>query len=257
MKVSVVLPVLLTEKFLISMTEFCIKAMRQQTALDYELVVVETGSRALEAHVGVEGDLRIDRYLHRPERTSAVRDFNAACDLAAGELLVHTGNDIIVGPGWLEALVEPFERFVDCGASSLAAGEPGAPNVGPPVPVPLIVEGMYTPIMAFRREWRFDEAYRGGYSDSDLIMRMYARGLRAYRNCRSRVLHLNHMTDRAYANDARHAEIEEGERLFYQRWGDSPWLMFYVTKCGGVTYGREHEVALHRIAPYRERVKLG
>jgi len=260
-KVSVVLPVLVgDDQFLIALTEFCIKTMRLRTTLPYELVLVEAGTRHFERLInydrGLCAYLHVDKYVHCPERTTVVKDHNTGLRAASGDLLAFIGNDVIVGTGWLEALVEPFKRYKDCGLSSVSAMEPGA-NIGPAVPVPgLIVEGSYTPIMMFRRGWELDEGYPGGYSDSDLIMRVYEAGLRAYRNCRAQVHHLNHLTIKGKGQAGRE-EIAAGEARFYERWGGSPLMMYAMIRSGGVAYGREHEFLRRPIVPYMQRVPEG
>lgn len=245
-RISVVLPLLLPDAFTVAMTQFCIKALRSEAVGDYELVVVETGSRHFDPSVGgpVDPLLRVDRYLHFPEKRTYVLDWNAGAHEAVGAYLVHMGNDVIVGRAWDQALREPFERYADCGVSCTAAAEPGA-FIGPRQPIPgLIVEGMFAPMMMFERSWRLDEAYEGGYSDSDLIMRIYTAGKRAYRNCGSQCFHFDRVTwSRAYG-DRGEAQIIRGEKLFYDRWSTSPLWMYSMIRGGAAVYGREHEALL-------------
>jgi len=233
--------------------------MRVSTKLPYELVLVETGTKHFEKLSWsslADPDLRVDKYIHCPEKTTVVKDHNTGLRAASGDIQVFMGNDILVTEGWLEALLEPFERYPDCGLSSVATAEPGA-FVGPAHPIPgLIVEGSYTPIMAFRKGWELDEAFNGGYSDSDLLMRVYTAGLRAYRHCGVQVHHLNHLTIKKRGMEG-HEEIAKGEALFYERWGSSPLIMFQIIKCGASVYGREHEACLAQIVPYMERVRQG
>lgn len=240
-KVSVVLPLLLPDQFTVALTEFCIKSMRVCADQPFELVVVETGSEHFKGHP------LVDKYLHVPQKRGYTKDFNEGCELATGEYIVHMGNDVIVNDGWVGALLEPFERFNDCGVSACSATEPGA-FIGPRLPMPgLIVEGMFAPMMMFHKRWRLDEAYEGGYSDSDLIMRIYTEGLRAYRNCRVVVHHMDRITwMRAYKDRGR-TQIQAGEELFYQRWDGSPLMMFQVIKSGASVYGHEHESILRQI----------
>ena len=246
-KISVVLPLLLPDLFTVALTEFCIKAMRMEAAdPDYQLVVVETGSRYFDPQAGGPKDpmLRIDNWIYRPSKTTYVEDWNVGADAAEGDYLVHMGNDVIVGKHWDKALLEPFEKYNDCGVSSTSAAEPGRRAIGPQQVGPLIVEGMFAPMMMFDKEWRLDPAYEGGYSDSDLIMRIYDAGKRAYRNCASRCIHLDRVTwERAYS-DRGEQQIASGERLFYERWGNSPLMMYGVIRAGGWMYGREHESLL-------------
>jgi hypothetical protein len=247
---SVVLPLLLPDQFTISLTQFCIAAMRTNADQDYELVVVETGTKHFESCLNHPDPLqRIDKYLHRPERSTYVLDWNAGAELASNEILVHMGNDVIVGDRWCHALLEPFFRYNDCGVTCTAAAEPGA-FIGPrQIADGYIVEGMFAPMMAFGKQWRLDPAYEGGYSDSDLIMRIYDSGKRSYRSCSSRCFHMDRITwERAYS-DRGEAQIARGQRTFYERWGKSPLMMFAMIRAGAVVYGREHEFLNASVPP--------
>ncbi len=242
MKLSVILPLLIPDRYCIWMTKFCIAALRTQAEEDFELVVVETGSRHFDPERGgpVEPDLRIDKYLHFPEKSTYVHDWNAGAAAASGEFLVHIGNDVFAGPGWDRALLEPFDRYRDCGVSCTSALEPGNPAIGHKDPLPVIVEGMWAPMMCFRKEWRLDPEYEGGYSDSDLIMRIYQAGLRAYRNYSSVAYHLQLVTWNRSTHNKGMDQQNKGEDLFYQRWHGSPWWMYSMIRGGNVQYGREH-----------------
>jgi len=213
------------------MTEAAIKIYRDTTAVPFELVVVETGS----AHFGKAADT----YVHRASRTTLVNDINAGLNAASGEFVVQAGNDIFVKPGWLEALLECFGRFSDCGAASLAVQEIGARLAHESAP--FITEGWYGPLMMWRRGWRLDEAYESVGSDSDLVMRLYAAGLRAYRNHRVVVLHLNNQTWQGAQSEAYHQMEERAHRTFVERWGQSPlWAATMILR-GGLVFGREFD----------------
>lgn len=254
--VSVVLPVLITDAFLLALTEMCIKAMRcQANDQFFELVLVETGTKFFDPRNGGPKDpyLHVDTWVHRDDRTTYTQDWNAGADAASGDYLVHMGNDVIVSPAWDRALCEPFERYKDCGVSCCASTEPGA-HIGPRQPVPgLIVEGMFAPMMMFANNWRLDEAYPGGYSDADLIMRMYAAGLRAYRNCGVQVHHLDRVTFARADKDRGEGQIAVGEQLFYERWNGSPHMMYAMIRAGAVVYGREHESYLSPLPSAQRR----
>ncbi len=229
---SVILPVLLGHEWHYHLTEFVVKTMRC-TAPPFELVIVETGSKKLE-HLA-------DVYIHRPERTTLVKDSNAGFDASHGDFRIQTGNDVIMKPGWLEALHEPFLKYKDCGISTLSVAEPGA-FIGPRQPQALIVEAMYGPLMMFRKEWKLDPVYISMASDNDLVMRIYNAGLRSYRNCRVQVFHLGGVTwGSAYSAAESKQNQDEGLKTFYERWGDSPLMMLHMFRRGGVAFGREHE----------------
>jgi len=245
MNISVILPIYAPTPFLQAMTEFCLKALhcnaKQPDKL--EVVVVEVGQPNFEPlRTHLNANMHIDSYVNFPERTGHItKEFNAGVDKATGDLIVHAGNDVIVPPGWDDLLREPFEKYSDCGISSLAAREAGA-IIGPDQPLPMIVEGWYSPFMCWRNGWKFDEEYLGCFCDSDIIMRHYAAGFRAYRNLKAFVWHMNNITHSlASSREMVNREIAQGKELFYRRWGDSPLWAFGMFRSGGILWGREHE----------------
>ena len=245
-KISVVLPLLTPTPFLRALAEFTIRTMRiHADDPTFELVVSEAGGDQFQHEEGV------DRYLNFTPPIGGIRETNAAIDAATGEFIVSTGSDVIVPPGWDTELLRVFEeRPKDCGIASLSVYEPGA-RIGPPEPLDMIVEGMFSPFCMYRKGWRLDEAYQRIYQDSDLVMRMYEQGLRAFRSCRRHVHHLGSVTTKALGVALGHDKaLAHDERLFYQRWGKSPLAMFAMIRYGQQMYGSEHEawtkpIALH------------
>lgn len=250
-KISVVLPILVPTPFLQAMTEFTIQTLRMHADNDFELVVVEAENRyfdSLERNLPRDSMLRIDQYLNFSPKIGALKEFNAGIDAAQGEFIVGMGNDVIVPPHWDTELMLPFLKQADCGASALSAFEPGA-IVGPQqaIPYPEFVEGMYSPFMMFRKGWRVDESYHKIYQDSDLILRMYAAGLKSFRSCRAHVHHLVRMTSDRVEQEKHAQDLAHDERLFYQRWASSPYMMFGLIRSGRIAYGQEHEAWLSPI----------
>ena len=240
--VTIVLPILIREPWQKMMTESCIKIMQSTTQVPYELIVVETQSRELDptehGPTSGNGAWWNYRYIHRPERTSLVADLNAGIDAASGDYIGWIGNDIITKPGWLEALLDCFTRYQDCGIASLAAQEVGAALNHQPGD--FIIEGWYGPLVLFKKGWRLDEA-AGILCESDLIMQLYHAGLRAYRNHKVVILHLYQQTfaNESGWNDER-AQRETRQR-FMERWGSSPlWAASMILR-GGVIFGKEYD----------------
>lgn len=247
-RISVLMMTMAPNPFLEELTAFAIKMHRIQAAdKGYELIVIETRSDRF-APDGPWLGLQVDKYIRFPEPIGGVKEANAGIDAASGDFILFTGTDIIPPPGWDAELLRLFDRK-DCGAASLSAFEPNA-TIGPAGPVDLVVEGMFSPFTMFRRGERYDEAYQRVYQDSDLIMRLYERGLRAFRSCRKHVWHLGSVTNNSAgsAHAAMHAKaLAHDERLFYQRWGKSPLAMFAMMRGGAQVYGREHEALLAHI----------
>lgn len=246
-KVSVVLLVLAPTVFLRNLTEFAIKTLREHADdKDFELIVVEAREPYFKDRCN---ELGIQKYISFNPPIGGVKELNAGVRAASGEYIVFTGNDVIVPPHWDTYLLEPFQTRKDCGISSLSAAEPGA-YIGPPQwpqDQPFIVEGMYSPFVMFKRGWEYDEHYERIYQDSDLVMRMYEAGLRAYRNCRGLVHHMMRMTNDRVDTEEHNKMVGKDERKFYDRWHGSPLMMYALIRAGQLRYGYEHESLLAKI----------
>lgn len=246
-KITVVLPVLAPTPFLVAMTEFCIKTLRTHADNPFDLVVVEAEFNFFDSERRtLDPDVRPDRYLNFSPKIGGVKEINAGIRAVETEFVVSAGNDVIVPPHWDTELLRPFEMYKDCGVSALSAMEPGT-VIGPGNNLPMIVEGMYSPFMMWRRGWEFDESYVRVYQDSDLILRLYAAGLRAYRNCNAHVHHLLRMTNDRVDMDAHNEQLRKDEELFYARWGTSPWMMFGLIRSAQWQFGKEHGSLLMKI----------
>ena len=109
-RVSIVVPVY--GQPLLTFT--CLKSVRAHSpAGRYEVIVVDDASPvAAQAELAAVTGVRF-------ERNDANRGFIASCNrgaaLARGDIVVFLNNDTIVTPGWLDALVEVFDRHPDAG----------------------------------------------------------------------------------------------------------------------------------------------
>ena len=273
-RISVVLPVLAPTPFLRAMTEFAIKSLRVHAVEQFELIVVEaaydhfnpkkavfyqgndyqgtpTEPSVLLFKQDIDEAQQIDKYLNFIPPVGGVKEINAGIDAASGEFILLTGSDVIAPPGWDAELLRIFAGIPDCGVASLSAYEPNA-TIGPMGPLPLVVEGMFSPFMMIRngRGWRFDEAFERVYQDSDLVLRMRTAGLHPYRSCCTHVWHLGSVTNKSAGEDhvaAHAASLARDERLFYERWANCPYATFAMIRGGAQIYGREHEAYTAKI----------
>ena len=83
----------------------CIRSIADHTgSSEYELIVVDNGSRADEIEI-------LSRASHRFELTRLDRNMffgeasNIGAEQATGELVLFLNNDIKVTPGWIEPLI--------------------------------------------------------------------------------------------------------------------------------------------------------
>ncbi len=232
MKVSAILPCLFTDSWQPKLTLFSIETMRMKTALDFEIVVVETGSKMLEDYAEEKGWI----YLHKQEKTSYTKDFNAGIEAAAGDYIVHTAPDVIVGDRWLEAMIQCFDQKPDCGVSTVAVKE-GGHVIGSDRPESSIVESFYGAIMMFPREMKLDESFPDQMSDYDLCMQVYEMGLRSYRNNISQAFHMKQEHNLTPAQNVK--RFQYGLDRFNQKWKHRHWLIKDIILKGGVQYGQE------------------
>ncbi len=96
------------------LTYTCLKSVHAATtAGSYEVVVVDDASpepvaAALASVTGV-------RFLRNETNLGFIGSCNKAGEVARGNILVFLNNDTIVTNGWLDALLETFERYPDAG----------------------------------------------------------------------------------------------------------------------------------------------
>ncbi len=232
--IEVIMPVLFTDPaWQVPMTKFALELLFTDPGVDaaMKITVVETGSNYLappdqeldgfayawapcDGHwqsLGIEYE-----HIHFPTRRSYSQDFNDALRESTADLIVHTGNDVFVRPGWAAAMLEPFNKYADCGVSCLASSDLSAGPAGQRGD--FVCEGVYGPHMMFRRangvgtQMLLDEDFPDIFSDTELILRHYAAGLRSYRNHAIVIDHLN----RATYND-QHSGEEQRERFMKYR----------------------------------------
>lgn len=247
--VGVVLPILIREPWQVHMTYYCVKMLREQPGADFKLIVVETEGEHLKYYHDSDHAFHglIDKYIHFDEGGHFVRDVNAGVQACDTEFVVVTGNDVFVRPGWLDAMLEPFRLYDNCGVSTLASSD-----LPPPFSTKMdrIVEGVYGPHICFRRwgpevgtslagtpgrsERLFDPAFKTVFVDTDFIMTLYEEGLRSYRNHRVVIDHLNKATyNEMYDPEEQERQMAEARELFAAKHERGSHLMMYNILTGG------------------------
>ncbi len=169
--------------------EDCLSSLEQLTYPDYEIILVNDGSRDRTAEIGRRHPLA--RLIEIPNGgLSAARNVGLAH--ATGEIVAYTDADVRVDRDWLTYLVQPF-------LTSDVVGS-GGPNVVPPDDPPMaqsiarapggpthvllddrVAEHVPGCNMAFRREallaiGGFNEVYLRAGDDVDVCWRLQARG---------------------------------------------------------------------------------
>ncbi|HSM61876.1 MAG TPA: glycosyltransferase, partial [Longimicrobiales bacterium] len=168
----------------------CLEGCAELDYPDYEVVVVDNGSRDSTAEIAGRYDVRLVRT--RPSGLSAAR--NAGLSAASGDIVAYVDADARPDRDWLTNLALAFDAsgFVGIGGPNIAPAWDGPTALcvanAPGVPVHVLVgdrEADHIPgcNMAFRRDaleaiGGFDPLFRVAGDDVDVCWRLQARGWR-------------------------------------------------------------------------------
>lgn len=224
------------------LTRRCIERLLEQQLEHTQLVVVDDASSDDTARLLAGYDERVT-VCSLASNLGFAGACNAGAAAAAGELLVFLNNDTAPVDGWLDALNAHIDRHPQTavvGAKLLwpdnvvqhagivitAQGWPhpvyrGFPSDHPAVNrsrAMLAVTGacMLVRRQAFEQVGGFDPAFRNGYEDVDLCLRIGERG-GATRYCHEAVVY--HLESATRALDG-HDDQEQNLRLLLDRWRD-------------------------------------
>lgn len=97
-------------------TKMALESIRQYTAGEYEIVIVDNGSQAdTVAWLRAQPDIRV---IFNPANRGYAGGNNQAIAACRGEYIVLLNNDVIVTEGWLDGLLDAFDRIPGLGISA-------------------------------------------------------------------------------------------------------------------------------------------
>lgn len=211
MGVSIVLPTLIRNNEQFNTTIKCIELARKNTDIDFNLIVVETETNYLEEFA--------DQYFHVAQKTISTKDINLGFQAADTEYIGLLTNDVYVDRGWLDSLLETFQKKKDCGIATLASTQfnekcqPGR-----------IEEWVWCSLFLTKKEYLvkhnyFDaETFPAVWDDSDFVTKLCLDGLLPYKNFSSVVHHKIGMTE--YKCPHHEARYQENGKKYNEKYKD-------------------------------------
>jgi len=209
--ISVIIPALITDNRTLSMSIQCIERAQNLTDIKYETVIVETETDYLKDYA--------DLFLYEKNKTNATQSINRGFKIATGDYIVLLTNDVFVRQGWLEALMEPFDKKKDCSISTLATSQLGHTFED------RIDEGIWFSVACFKRQIKyFDEIYINSWDDTDFVMRAYLGGGKMYRNYKVVVDHDPGQTQ--YGKEDHLINFNRNKEIFIDKYKDCGHPMY-------------------------------
>ena len=110
-KISIVIPHLNGKQHL----DDCLGSLRQQGFTDFEVILADNGSTDGTQEY-VQNRYPEVRLLELRENRGFTGACNAGYEASLGEIVILLNNDTETDPGWLQAIVDSFERRPDAGS---------------------------------------------------------------------------------------------------------------------------------------------
>ena len=207
----------------------CLESLRQLDYPNYEVVIVDDGSRDSTAEISM--DFPEFRLIRQPNKGLSIAR-NVGMHAARGEIIAYTDSDCVVDPHWLTLMVRSMieNNFDGCGGPNYAPHEDGwveaccAASPGAPCHV-LVAEdraehlagcNMVFTKSALSKVGGFDPQFTAAGDDVDVCWRMLDAGLKLGFAPAAFVWHFRRNTIKAYYGQQR--GYGRAEAMLYPRY---------------------------------------
>jgi GT2 family glycosyltransferase len=237
MKYSIIIPSYKNTKLM----KMCLEAIKKNTQGDFEVIVIDdnSGSETVSYLKSAKG---ISLVLNKENKGFAWNN-NKGASLAKGEILIFLNNDTEVQPGWLEAIDDVFNTEENVGAVGVKLLYPDGTiqHAGVVISTDHMPRYMYKqkpadfPPANIQREYKevtaaciaipkkifeevggFDEAFRTGFEDIDLCLKLVHKGYRIIYTPKSVVIHHESVAPGRFISENKNFV------LYMSRWKDEP-----------------------------------
>lgn len=239
-------------------TRRCVAAIRQNTHVDYELIVVDNGS-APDAREFASTHADVTVYLD--SNLGFAKGMNAGLAVARGDYIAFVNNDTEVPPAWAERLIEAaaapnvgmaIPAVTAAGNTRTVRDRPGTsvtvlnPFESPPSGVLCML-----PTELARQLGGWEEGYlMASGEDADLAFKIWTNDLDIAFDERVLVQHEGKVTA-VLLRDWRRTWRENG-RKFLEKWADPSIGVPYTGSCSRERYARNRRIAAASAATLRD-----